>query len=294
MRIGIYGRSITNTDIGEIDKILSIIRAFDISICIESNYAALLAEAINLEGIEKFRNTRDLLDQNISVLISLGGDGTLLDTLNYVSNTLIPVMGINLGRLGFLSNIAREDAQAAIYALKNGHFRIDKRSLLEVKSDNDIFAPFNYALNDFTIHKRDTGSMISTEVYLIGEFFTNYWVVGLIVATPTGSTAYSLSCGGPIVFPDSGNFVITPVAPHNLNIRPIILSDTTVISFRVSGRGTNHLVSLDSRYQTVEYMKEIAVQKAPFFLNLVKLNNQNFINTLREKLKWGLDSRNIN
>lgn len=226
-------------------------------------------------------------------MLSLGGDGTLLETLAYVKNTDTPVIGVNLGRLGFLSLVPKDEIGQALHSLQNGHFRLEKRSVLELRSERNLFAPFNYALNDFTIHKRDTGSMITIDTYLNGDFFNSYWADGIIVSTPTGSTAYSLSCGGPIIFPDSNNFAITPVAPHNLTIRPVIVPDSSIISFKVKGRGANCLVSLDARYHTIENIKEIAIQKAGFMLNLVKLNNQNFIKTLREKLNWGFDSRNL-
>jgi NAD+ kinase len=294
MKIGIYGRSIGDGDIDTLRLIFNRLRELNTLCVVEHGYAIQLKEKVpDVKNLPVFSHTEDLLRENVECILSLGGDGTLLETLSFVKNTAIPVLGINLGRLGFLSYVPKEAAAEALTALVNHQYRPDRRSLLELKSAGRHFEPVAYALNDFTIHKRDTGSMISVETYLNGEYFSTYWADGVIVATPTGSTAYSLSCGGPILFPDSGSFVITPVAPHNLNIRPIVVDDRTIISFRVKGRGANHLISLDSRYQIVDYMQEIAVQKASFFFNLVKLNDHNFIDTLREKLKWGLDNRNF-
>jgi NAD+ kinase len=293
MRLGIYGKILESGDVNTVRSFLSLLEEQNIHYTIESEYYGQLQEIHTCEGVPTFSSSEDLLAQEVNYLVSLGGDGTLLDTVKYVMKTHIAVLGINFGRLGFLSNIPKESIEEAMYALQNSHYRLERRSLLELKAQDKYFRPVNYGLNDFTIHKRDTGSMISIDTYLNGEFFNTYWADGVIVSTPTGSTAYSLSCGGPIIFPDSNNFVITPVAPHNLNIRPIIVSDSTIISFRVKGRGANHLISLDSRYEIIEHIKEVAIQKAPFYFNLVKLNNQNFIDTLREKLKWGLDTRNF-
>jgi NAD+ kinase len=293
MKLGIYGKSFDNKDLDTISYLFNLLTGMDISYCIEKNYYDKIQDKITLQYHETFSDAKELRTSNINFLLCLGGDGTLLETLAFVKKSTIPVIGINLGRLGFLSQVPKNAIGEALNSIQNGHFRLERRSVLELKSEDGLFKPFNFALNDFTIHKRDTGSMISIDTYLNGDYFNTYWADGIIVSTPTGSTAYSLSCGGPIIFPDSNNFVITPVAPHNLNIRPIIVSDTTVISFRVKGRGTNHLVSLDARYEIIEHIKEIAIQKADFLLNLIKLNNQNFIITLRDKLKWGLDPRNL-
>lgn len=293
MKIAIFGRHTEKMDINVINDIFQASASMQIELSIEESYFHLLKNFLGDLDYPVYNANSDLRKQGIHFMISLGGDGTLLETLTYVKNTPIPVLGINFGRMGFLSNIHKKEVAEVLFSLKMGQYKIEKRSLLELKSQDDLFSPFHFALNDFTLHKRDTGSMIAIETYLNGELFNTYWSDGLIVATPTGSTAYSLSCGGPIIFPDATNFVITPVAPHNLNIRPIIVSENTVISFKVKGRGQNHLVSLDSRYEIVEYNKEIAVQKADFSFSLVKLNRQNFINTLREKLAWGLDARNL-
>ena len=293
MKLAIFGKSFDLTQQSTIANLFAILGNNNISYCIEEQYLSLIKEVVPDANPETFGDTNQLATEGVDFMLSLGGDGTLLGTLAYLKNTSIPVIGVNLGRLGFLSLVPKNEIEQALHSLQNGHFKLEKRTVLELHSENNLFAPFNYALNDFTIHKRDSGSMITIETYLNGDYFNSYWADGIIVCTPTGSTAYSLSCGGPIIFPESNNFAITPVAPHNLTIRPVIVPDSSIISFKVKGRGANCLVSLDARYHSIDNINEIAIQKAGFMLNLVKLNNQNFINTLREKLNWGFDSRNL-
>jgi NAD+ kinase len=228
----------------------------------------------------------------VDFLFSLGGDGTILDTLTLVQDSGIPVLGINIGRLGFLTSIGTEDIGSALEALVKGHFSLDKRRLLRLESNRNLFGGINYALNELTIHKKDSSSMIIINTYLNGEYLNSYWADGLIISTPTGSTGYSLSCGGPIVAPYSGNFVITPIAPHNLNVRPIVVSDQNVISLEVEGRSQYFLASLDSRSVTIDSAISLAVRREDFTMNLVRLGNTNFLDTLRKKLNWGLDTRN--
>jgi NAD+ kinase len=292
MKIALFGKQINENDIHSILHILEVAAELEIELVSEIRYLEQIKTFREDFELPVFSNTADLIHNHVNFVLSLGGDGTLLETLTFVKETAIPVIGINLGRLGFLASIPKERIREALTQLKKSQFSIEKRSIIELRSRENLFSPFHFALNDFTIHKRDTGAMIAVDTYLNGEFFCTYWADGLIVATPTGSTAYSLSCGGPVITPDTNSMVITPVAPHNLNIRPIVVADSTVVSFKVHGRGHNHLVSLDSRSEIIEYSMEMAVQKAPFYFNLVKLNSQNFINTLREKLTWGFDTRN--
>lgn len=229
---------------------------------------------------------------NVDFLLSLGGDGTILDTLTLVQDSGIPVLGINMGRLGFLTSVGTEDISSTLEALVKGHFSLDKRRLLRLESNRNLFGGVNYALNELTIHKKDSSSMIIINTYLNGEYLNSYWADGLIISTPTGSTGYSLSCGGPIVAPYSGNFVITPIAPHNLNVRPIVVSDQNIISLEVEGRSQYFLASLDSRSVTIDAAISLAVRREDFTMNLVRLGNTNFLDTLRKKLNWGLDTRN--
>jgi NAD+ kinase len=227
------------------------------------------------------------------LLISFGGDGTLLDTVTMIKNSDIPILGINAGRLGFLANINQDDILLAVRALKNKNFKLDERSLLKVENkilrDSEIS---NFALNEVTVHKKDSSSMLKIDAFLDNEFLNSYWADGLITSTPTGSTAYSLSCGGPIISPGSNNFVITPVSPHNLNLRPMVVGDQVVIRLRAESRESQFLLTMDSRSITIENNEEIFISKADFSIKLIELPDHNFFKTIRNKLFWGKDSRN--
>jgi NAD+ kinase len=238
-----------------------------------------------------FSLSEDLTDE-IEFIISLGGDGTLLDTVTLVRDKNISIMGINFGRLGFLASIGQDEVKTAVQAIAKRTYVTDKRTLIHLDADLPLFGNVPYALNEFSLHKRDTASMIKIHTYLNGEFLNTYWADGLIMATPTGSTGYSLSCGGPIVFPESGSFVITPVAPHNLNVRPLIVPDDNIISFEVESRSENIICSLDSRREIVGKNVSLAVKKESFTINLMRLSENSFLQTLHNKLTWGLDKRN--
>lgn len=239
-----------------------------------------------------FENYLDFKTHKLDFVISLGGDGTMLDAATVVRDSDVPIMGINLGRLGFLANIGKARIEQAVKSLLAGQYTIEWRRMLYLETNLPLFGDVRFALNDFTLLKRDTSSMITIHTYLNGAYLNSYWADGLIVATPTGSTGYSLSCGGPIVFPNSGNFVITPVAPHNLNVRSIVVSDTSVISFEVEGRADNFLCTLDSRFETITSEYQLAVRSCDFTIKLVQLHGDTYLKTLREKLSWGLDARN--
>ena len=234
----------------------------------------------------------DDLTNDIEFVISLGGDGTLLDTVGLVRDKGIPIMGINFGRLGFLASIGREQLADAVKALKKQTYVIDKRTMIHLDASISMFGNVPFALNEFSIHKRDTAPMIKIHTYLNGEFLNTYWADGLIVATPTGSTGYSLSCNGPIMFPESGSFLITPVAPHNLNVRSIVVPDDNIISFEIESRTDQIICALDSRREIVSKNVQLAVKKEGFLLNLLRLTENNFLQTLHNKLTWGLDKRN--
>jgi len=240
---------------------------------------------------ETFRLSEEI-NSEVEAIISLGGDGTLLDTVTLVGNHHVPIMGINFGRLGFLASIGRDEVQAAVKSLVNHSFVADKRTLIHLDSNLSLFGNTPYGLNEFAIHKQDIAPMIKIYTYLNGEFLNTYWADGLIVATPTGSTGYSLSCNGPVVFPDSGSFVMTPVAPHNLNVRPIVVPDNNIISFEIESRSDQVICALDSRREIVNKDVQLAVKKESFTLSLIRLSENNFLQTLRNKLTWGLDKRN--
>ncbi|PRY89109.1 NAD kinase [Mongoliibacter ruber] len=230
--------------------------------------------------------------QEMDFLFSVGGDGTLLDTITLIGKSEVPVLGINTGRLGFLATVAKENIKDAIDDLLKKEFTIESRALLEMEASRPVFNGADFALNEFTIHKRDTSSMITVHTYIDGQYLNSYWADGLIVATPTGSTGYSLSCGGPLITPGARNFVITPVSPHNLNVRPIVVSDESEISFRIEGRSEKFLISLDSRSTAIDASVELKVRKAAFAAKLVKFSKYNYFDTLRQKLNWGFDMRN--
>ena len=293
MKLGVYSRMLKHSTVSLVQNFLQILSDHGIEFTLYHDLFEALKGEVDLSNVGYFDKSDNPEQHGIDFMVSLGGDGTFLDTLTIIKNSDVPVMGVNTGRLGFLSNISKEKAETAVKDLINGHFSIEERTLIKLESNKTIFEEGDLALNDFTIHKRDNSSMVTINTFLNGELFNTYWADGLIVSTPTGSTGYSLSCGGPVIFPDSQNFVVTPVAPHNLNIRPIVVSDGSVISFEVKGRGSNFLVSLDSRYEVLDYSYQLAVHKAQFKLKLVKLNRQNFIQTLREKLMWGVDNRNL-
>ena len=236
--------------------------------------------------------TDELTTGQFDFILSLGGDGTILNAVTLVKKAQIPICGINLGRLGFMATIEKTRIEEAIDKLINDEFRVEDRTMLRLLSSKDLFKGLTFALNDFTLHKRDTSSMMIIHTYINGDFINSYWADGLIVSTPTGSTGYTLSCGGPIVFPASANFVITPVAPHNLNVRPILISDDSEISFKIEGRSKNYLCTLDSRSEKVTAKIELSVKKNDFVARIVLLDDISFINTIRKKLNWGLDSRN--
>ncbi len=225
-------------------------------------------------------------------MISIGGDGTLLDAVCQVGDLEIPILGLNTGRMGFLATVATTDISMAISELANENFQIESRNLISLESHKRLFNGLNFALNEFTVHKRDTSSMITVHTYIDGKYLNSYWADGLIVSTPTGSTGYSLSCGGPLISPEAKNLVITPVSPHNLNVRPIIVSDDSEISLEIEGRAEKFLISLDSRSTSISSDVKLTIKKEYFQAKLVKLPHYHFFDTLRQKLNWGLDMRN--
>jgi NAD+ kinase len=290
VKIALYGKRFDDEFIDSIEKLLDSLVRRGIVISIYEKFYLFLTQKVTLpSNIEIFRTTEDL--QGTSFLLSVGGDGTLLETAAIIRDTRIPVLGINTGRLGFLSPISGNDIDQAIEALVNRDFTLDKRSLIEVKSAQYDFGDFPYALNDVTITNKQRSSMITIHAYVNDQFMSTYWADGLIVATPTGSTAYSLSCGGPIVMPDSNNVILTPIAPHNLNVRPFVLPNTGKVSLRAEGREPHFTLTLDSRSFVVDNETIIDLTRASFEFHLVSLPGYGFFNTIRQKMGWGLDAR---
>jgi NAD+ kinase len=292
MKIAIYGRTVPENKTACVRELFSELEKHKVDIFVHASLFEYITEEIGLtKEVELFRGHDDIKGK-VDFMICLGGDGTMLDALSFVRNSGIPVLGINTGRLGFLAAVASNEVIEAVDALLNKKYSLDKRSLLKVNSTNDMFGAVNYALNELTILKKDSSAMMTIHTYINGEFLNSYWADGLIIATPTGSTAYSLSCGGPIMVPDSKSFIITPISPHNLNVRPLIISDDSVVTLRVEGRSSEYLVSLDSRTAVFPSDEELTVTKEDFKFNLLKIKNTNFFNTIRNKLMWGLDKRN--
>ncbi len=292
MKIGIYGRNFSNSVLPYVQQVFDCLVECEIEVLVYKNFYDFLKEKLFLPKQFSSFQTHSDIKGNVDVMISLGGDGTMLDTVSIVRDSGIPMIGINFGRLGFLASINKEGIKYAIEAIINKKFTLDTRRLLKVESSQKLFGELNFALNDLTIHKRDTSAMILIHCYLNGEFLNSYWADGLIVATPTGSTAYSLSCGGPIIFPRSGNFVITPISPHNLNVRPIVIGDENELTFEIEGRSSKYLVSCDSRTEVIDSTIKFTVKRADFDINLIRLNNESYLSTLRNKLLWGIDTRN--
>ncbi len=291
MRVAIYSRNIKDSHVQIVQNLLQGLDSKGIQCKIFNPYFEQISEEIPIDSNIKTFNHGDEIE-DCDFLFTIGGDGTILDTLQYVNKKNIPVAGINTGRLGFLADINSEQIGELLNSIEKNTFSIEKRNMLSVDSNMSIFEGFNYGLNDFSIHKTDSSSMITIHVYINGAFLNSYWADGLIVATPTGSTAYSLSCGGPIIFPEANNFVITPVSPHNLTVRPIVIPDNVVISFQVEGRSPQFLCALDSRYQSVDINCQIAVRKKAEYFNLLRLPDSHYLKTLRDKLRWGEDTRN--
>lgn len=291
MKIAVYSQYYEGKSIEHFKQLLQVLLRKEVSIFIESEFY----ETIELPLLKDKRlQTYDALDESFDLLISVGGDGTILRAVTYLRDFSIPIVGINTGRLGFLATIQVNEVELAIDHILQGNYRISERSLLTVETDipNSDLSKINFALNEVAISRKNTTSMISVETHLDGEYLTSYWSDGLIISTPTGSTGYSLSCGGPVITPNTKSLVLTPIAPHNLNARPLVIPDKTVIQLRVNGREDNYLLSLDSRISTLSNDTIVTVRKANFKIKMLEVLEESFIDTLRKKLLWGEDRRN--
>lgn len=293
MNVAIYSRGVDMDQQQSLNALLFELYRYDVAIYVFEDLMIKfnLIPPQGKSALIPFKSSLDL-HNNIDCLISLGGDGTVLDAITLIGDTNIPVLGINYGRLGFLASISKDELSLMVDALVNRSYVIDKRTLIHLDANIPVFGSTPFALNEFAINKRDTSPMIKIHTYLNGEFLNSYWADGLIVATPTGSTGYSMSCNGPILFPESASFVITPVAPHNLNVRSIVVPDTSVISFEIEGRTEELICSLDARKEIVPKHIQLAVKKEDFTVSFIRLNENSYLTTLRTKLTWGLDKRN--
>jgi len=291
MRVAIHGLSLKTEFLPILGSLFEKLQSLGISICLTPILDQQLRKLSPLSPAYQILQQPEDFD-GLDFFLSIGGDGTLLDSVCVVGKKEVPILGLNTGRLGFLANVATDKIGEAIEELAKGNYQIESRILLSLTSSKKLFHGVNFALNEFTIHKMDTSSMITVHTYINGKYLNSYWADGLIVATPTGSTGYSLSCGGPLITPGAKNFVITPVSPHNLNVRPIIVSDEAEISFEIEGRTDKFMISLDSRSTSIASEVKLSVKKETFSAKLVKLPSYHFFDTLRQKLNWGLDLRN--
>lgn len=292
MNVALFGKSIASHDAPFIQDFLDTHAAAGGQVLIYDPFYKSIKDLVTFPVSPVIFSTQAELNGRIDYLFSFGGDGTLLDTITLVGDSGIPIIGINMGRLGFLSTISKEEIVPALSEIRKKKYFIDQRTLIRLNTSNKLFGNFNYALNDLSVYKTMPNSMLAISVYIDMEFLNTYWADGLIVATPTGSTAYSLSCTGPIISPQSRNFVITPIASHNLTVRPIVIPDDSTIRIKVDGRGINFFVGLDSRIENIENTIELTVIKEEFKINLLRMPDSDFFKTIREKLNWGLDIRN--
>mgnify|MGYP001627773234 CR=1 FL=1 len=294
MKIGIYGQFYHENSEVYIQMLLNALQERDADVHIEANFLNIINKNQDITKSFSEFSTFTKLDKSFDYFFSIGGDGTILKAVTFVTDLGIPIVGINTGRLGFLATIQKEEMTASLNQILEGEYTISERSLLTVETfpKSKEIAPLNFALNEVAVNRRNTTSMIKVETLVNNKYLTSYWSDGLIIATPTGSTGYSLSCGGPIIDPQTNSFVLTPIAPHNLNARPLVIPDCSTVSLKVSGREKTFLVSMDSRIATLENETQIIIKKAPFTIKLLQLHDDSFIKTLRKKLLWGEDKRN--
>jgi NAD+ kinase len=293
MKVAIYSRGIDAHQEASASQLLQELRVHKADLLIWEPLATALNNSNLLYGIQyEVFSSHQALDESVDCLISLGGDGTMLDTATLIRDKAIPLLGINFGRLGFLATIGKDEMHHAVESLVGRTYHIDQRSLIHVDANIPLFEEAPFAMNELVVHKTENASMIKVHCYINGEFLNTYWCDGLIVSTPTGSTGYNLSCNGPILFPDSASFAITPIAPHHLNVRPIVVPDSDIISFEVESRSNTFLCSIDARRQVLETKTQVAVRKESFTIGFMRLNENTFLETLRTKLTWGVDKRN--
>jgi len=291
MTIAIFGSPYPEHFSKYIQHLIKKLETEHINLIIEEEFSVFLENNIRFNKSISTFNSYATLKNKANFLLSIGGDGTLLKAVTYVRESEIPIMGINTGRLGFISSISADQIDDAITDILKGNYKINERTLLELSSDKKLFKEKNFALNEVAVSKKDTSSMIRIDAYVDDEFLNTYWADGLVVSTPTGSTGYSLSCGGPIIMPGTNNIIITPNAPHNLNVRPIVIDDNSVVKLKVEDRDQLALVSLDSRSRAFDSETELIIKKANFKVRLIQPQNNSLIKTIRHKLMWGLDKR---
>lgn len=294
MKVGIYGQFYHEDSGRYIEELLRALDRQNIQVVIEKNFLNLIHLNKTVTREYNHFSTFEELDPSYDLFFSIGGDGTILKSINYIRDLNIPILGINTGRLGFLATIQKEEIENTISTILQKNYSISERTVLCISTDpeSEEIGENNFALNEIAVSRKNTTSMITVETWLDDHYLTSYWADGLIISTPTGSTGYSLSCGGPVIVPDTKALVITPIAPHNLNARPLVITDDTKINLKVSGRENFYLISMDSRIATLSNDTKITIKTAPFKISMVELKEDSFLQTLRKKLLWGEDRRN--
>lgn len=292
MKIAVYGKKITKQNVVYYKELLRVLDKLGWTPIVHSELKKnLIVKAGFAESVEEFSSHKDF-SSGIDLSVSLGGDGTFIQNVKFVRNSGVPVMGINMGRLGFLANVGKEELEEAMGLVSQKAYVHQKRSLIRVETERNLFGEDNLALNEITLQKKDTSSMITVHASLEGKYLNSYWADGLIVGTPSGSTAYSLSCGGPIITPGCQVHILTPIAPHNLNVRPMVVPDHMPITLEVEGRSRTYLATLDGESVSIKQGEEMIVSKADFMVNVIKFEENNFLDTIRNKMHWGIDRRN--
>lgn len=291
MKIAIYSRILADNQTQFVCDLIQKLANKNIDIVVFEPLIVLLKKQVpSVISFGSFKTSEEL--NGVDYMFSVGGDGTLLESVSFVEKIKTPILGINTGRLGFLTSASSQEIDGVIDQVLKKEYDVDTRTMLDVSLKENPFNDLNFALNEVTIQKRDSSSMIIIHTYLNNVFLNSYWADGLIISTPTGSTAYSLSCNGPIVLPNSGNIIITPIAPHNLNVRPLVIPDNIEVRLKIEGRAENCLIALDYKSATIPMESEIIIKKSTQQINLIRLKNHEFLSTLRNKLMWGLDKRN--
>lgn len=292
MNVAVFGRKVNKQNVGNYIEFLGILKDYGWNPIIESNLKKLLVKKAGIsENTDEFQSHKDF-KSGIDLSCSIGGDGTFIQNVKFIRDSGVPVMGINTGRLGFLSNISKENLDEAMEMVHTKNYIHQKRSLIQVQTEQNHFGEDNMALNEITLQKKDTSSMVTVHASLEGKYLNSYWADGLIVATPSGSTGYSLSCGGPIITPGCQVHILTPIAPHNLNVRPMVVPDHMPIKLSIEGRSRSYLMSLDGNSVTIKNEEELIISKTDYMINVIKFEDNNFLDTIRNKMLWGIDKRN--
>lgn len=292
MNVAVYGKKVNKQTVSYFEDLLSHLKNLGWNPVLEKNLKDQLTDKTSLvSGCEIFESHKDF-KTGIDLTISMGGDGTFIETVGYVRDSNVPILGVNMGRLGFLANISTEQIESALDLVQKKQFEHETRSLMRVLTEENLFGEENFALNEVSLHRKDTSSMITIHATLENNYLNSYWSDGLIISTPTGSTAYSLSCGGPIVTPGCKVHILTPIAPHNLNVRPMVVPDHLPIKLSVEGRERKYLVSVDGKTRNIKKGEEVLIEKAEFSVNVIKFEDNNFLDTIRNKMMWGIDKRN--